>query len=193
MRHWKAEYATSEDLPEDADRRLGKIEQRLAQLDDRPQAFAAAEVARAGAFVSVDYVGVLKVERGYVRPEDEPREAEPESAVDTSEPDVIDGTVDRTVSTIDAMSVGQASTSAEAPDQDEQEEDDGGRISDPADDGAHGAPHPGVAGGARGRSGCGLPRGAARPGAEDLLRQSRPRPASRWMPRVSASAPMLQG
>ena len=126
----EAEYATSEDLPEEADRRLGEIEQRLAQLDDRPQVFDAAEVARAGAFLSVDYVGVLKIERGYVRLEDEPREAEPESAVDTSEPDVTDGTVESTVSTIDGISVGQAPTSADALDRDEQEEDDGGRISD---------------------------------------------------------------
>ena len=126
----EAEYATAEDLPEDADRRLGEIEQRLAQLDDRPQAFDPDEVARAGAFVSVDYVGVLKIERGYVRLEDEPREAEPESAVDTSEPDVTDGTVESTVGTIDGISVGQAPTSADALDRDEQEEDDGDRISD---------------------------------------------------------------
>ena len=126
----EAQYATSEDLPEDADRRLGEIEQRLAQLDDRPQVFDTPEIARAGAFVSVDYVGVLKVERGYVRPEDEPREPEPEGAVETLEPDVTDGTVDRTVSTIDGMSVGKVPTSAEALDQDEQDEDDGGRISD---------------------------------------------------------------
>ena len=30
------------------------------------------QVARAGAFVSIDSAGVLRIERGYVRPEDEP-------------------------------------------------------------------------------------------------------------------------
>jgi len=36
----EAEYATSEDLPDDADRRLGEIEQRLAQLDALPHGCA---------------------------------------------------------------------------------------------------------------------------------------------------------
>jgi ParB family transcriptional regulator, chromosome partitioning protein len=36
-----------------------------------PMVFDAAEMARAGAFVSIDQYGMLRVERGYVRPEDE--------------------------------------------------------------------------------------------------------------------------
>ena len=124
----EAEYATAEDLPEDADRRLAEIEQRLAQLDDRPQAFDPAEVARAGAFVSVDYVGVLKVERGYIRPEDEPREAEPESTGDACDPVGSDGMVDRTWSATDGMPGGEVTTGSEVLDQDEHEEDDGGRL-----------------------------------------------------------------
>ena len=41
--------------------------------------FDPAEIARAGAFVSIDRDGRLRVERGYVRPEDElPVAAEPE-------------------------------------------------------------------------------------------------------------------
>ena len=43
----------------------------LAALDDRPAVFDPAEVARAGAFVSIGADGWLRVERGYVRPEDE--------------------------------------------------------------------------------------------------------------------------
>jgi len=126
----EAEYATSEDLPDDADRRLGEIEQRLAQLDDRPQMFDPAEVARAGAFLSVDYVGVLKVERGYVRPEDEPREAESEGAVETSEPGSTADAVDSAEMAIGSTSMGDAPATAITPVPDDDDEDDGGRISD---------------------------------------------------------------
>ena len=70
-------HAESDELPEGVDIRLAEIEMALAALEDRPGVFPAEEVDRAGAFVSVDGMGHLRVERGYVRPEDEPP-AEPE-------------------------------------------------------------------------------------------------------------------
>jgi ParB family transcriptional regulator, chromosome partitioning protein len=60
-----------EDLPDAVEHRLTEIEAALAQLIDRSAIFDPAEVARAGAFVSIDRDGRLLVERGYVRPEDE--------------------------------------------------------------------------------------------------------------------------
>ena len=73
------EHAGADDLPEEVDQRLAEIEGLLAALDDRPAAFDPAEVGRAGAFVSIGSEGRLRVERGYVRPEDElPVEPEPE-------------------------------------------------------------------------------------------------------------------
>lgn len=63
-------------LPEGIDQRLGEIETALAELDERPVQYDPEEIARAGAFVSVDASGVPRVERGYVRPEDEPAIAE---------------------------------------------------------------------------------------------------------------------
>ena len=60
-----------EDLPEGVDERLAEIETAIAAFDERPVAFDAAEVARAGAFVSIDSAGELRVDRGYVRAEDE--------------------------------------------------------------------------------------------------------------------------
>jgi ParB family chromosome partitioning protein len=60
------------DLPEAVDARLIEIEETLARFEARPPAFDPHEVARAGAFVSLDPSGVPRVERGYVRPEDEP-------------------------------------------------------------------------------------------------------------------------
>ena len=74
------EHADVEDLPEAVDHRLAEIEGLLAVLDDRPVTFDPAEVARAGAFVSIGAEGRLQVARGYVRPEDElPVEPEPEA------------------------------------------------------------------------------------------------------------------
>ena len=73
------EYAeTDDDLPEEVDRCVGEIETALHGLDDRPIKFDADEAKRAGAFVSIDSSGDLRVERGFVRPEDEiPVETEP--------------------------------------------------------------------------------------------------------------------
>src|SRR3546814_2636384 len=56
---------TDEELPEEVDRRLGEIETELDDFEDRPVIYDPAEIARAGAFVSIDGDGRLKAERGY--------------------------------------------------------------------------------------------------------------------------------
>jgi ParB family transcriptional regulator, chromosome partitioning protein len=66
------QYADAEEFPEEVDKRLGEIETALEAFDQHPVLYDAAEVARAGAFVSIDSAGALRIERGYVRPEDEP-------------------------------------------------------------------------------------------------------------------------
>ena len=68
----EAEYAEAHEVPEEIDRRLGEIETAMDALDDRPVVYDLEDIARAGAFVSIDSAGALRVERGYVRPEDEP-------------------------------------------------------------------------------------------------------------------------
>ncbi|KTE24109.1 MULTISPECIES: ParB/RepB/Spo0J family partition protein [unclassified Sphingopyxis] len=67
----EADYSDADELPEEVDHRLAEIETALAQFDARPMVFDADEMARAGAFVSIDHNGMLRVDRGYVRPEDE--------------------------------------------------------------------------------------------------------------------------
>lgn len=62
---------SDEDLPEEIDRRLAEIEAALNAFESQPVIYDPAEIARAGVFVSIDSDGRLKVERGYVRPEDE--------------------------------------------------------------------------------------------------------------------------
>jgi ParB family transcriptional regulator, chromosome partitioning protein len=73
------QYAEADDVPEEADRRFEEIETALAAFDDRPVVYDPTEVGSAGAFVSIDRDGTLRIERGYVRPEDEPRTEPAES------------------------------------------------------------------------------------------------------------------
>jgi ParB family chromosome partitioning protein len=76
-------HADADELPEEIDQRLGEIETALAALDDRPVRYDPEEIARAGAFVSIDGSGELRVERGYVRPEHEPALPQAEPAIDS--------------------------------------------------------------------------------------------------------------
>jgi ParB family chromosome partitioning protein len=77
------EYADTNELPDEVDERFGELETAIEGFETRPVVFDPAEVARAGAFVSVAHDGAVRVERGYVRPEDElPTESEAEPAAD---------------------------------------------------------------------------------------------------------------
>jgi len=68
------EYSGQDEYPEEIDTRLGELEAGMESLEQRPLIFDVAEVGRAGVFVTLDRDGNLAVYRGYVRPEDEPRE-----------------------------------------------------------------------------------------------------------------------
>ncbi len=68
------EYSCQDEYPEEIDARLGELEAAMEAFEQRPLIFDAAEVVRAGVFVTLDRDGNLAVYRGYVRPEDEPRE-----------------------------------------------------------------------------------------------------------------------
>ncbi|MEK4031717.1 ParB/RepB/Spo0J family partition protein [Methylocystis sp. IM3] len=75
----EATYSDSEEIPEEVDARLAEIEAALEAFEDRPVLYAPEEIARAGVFVSINGEGRLRVERGYVRPEDEAPIEEPET------------------------------------------------------------------------------------------------------------------
>jgi ParB family chromosome partitioning protein len=66
------EYAEADELPEEVDQRLSELETALEAFDERPVVYDPTEIGRAGVFVSIDSDGDLRIERGYVRPEDEP-------------------------------------------------------------------------------------------------------------------------
>ncbi|AXE65299.1 DNA-binding protein [Hyphomonas sp. CACIAM 19H1] len=88
-----AEYEDAPELPDEVDERLGELETAIEALDQRPLAYDADEVARAGAFVSIAPDGSLRIERGFVRPEDElPVEPEQGAVVEADQDHADNGT-----------------------------------------------------------------------------------------------------
>jgi ParB family chromosome partitioning protein len=89
------DYADAEEFPEEIDIRLGEIETAMEALQERPVRFEPDEIAMAGVFVSIGHDGCLRVERGYVRPEDEPPvETDGQYEADRTEVPADDGEVD---------------------------------------------------------------------------------------------------
>lgn len=66
----EAEYSNADEYPDAVDARLGEIEAKLEAFEDRPRGFEAVDIASAGVFISLSHDGRLRIERGYVRPED---------------------------------------------------------------------------------------------------------------------------
>ncbi|MAQ45086.1 MAG: DNA-binding protein, partial [Confluentimicrobium sp.] len=119
------EYEGQDEFPEEIDARLGELEVAMEKLDARPLIFDAEEIARAGAFVTLDRYGELAVYRGFVRPEDEPREdanvhsgelAADGQRAELSAPNSVDGIGNGTVITAAGQALG-----ANVP----EDEDDG--------------------------------------------------------------------
>ncbi|MCP1913810.1 ParB family chromosome partitioning protein [Bradyrhizobium elkanii] len=75
------QHQAAEELPDDVDARFGELETEIERLEAKRQAYDPADVARGGAFVVLNHDGTVRVERGFIRPEDEKPEAEtgPES------------------------------------------------------------------------------------------------------------------
>lgn len=114
-----------EDLPEEVERRLAEIEAELDAFEERPVRYDPGEVTRAGAFVSIDGGGRLKIERGYVRREDEAPGAddggdagEARGDVDAASPDSAEGA---------HFASGQDPTETSSADADADGEEDGPR------------------------------------------------------------------
>ncbi len=104
------EAAAADEVSDDVDQRLNEIEAEINTINQRPPVYDPADIAMAGVFVSIDGNGKLRVERGYVRPEDEPPVVEEadetglageegalvqgdDDPVDGAEPDPADGRI----------------------------------------------------------------------------------------------------
>jgi ParB family chromosome partitioning protein len=117
----EAEFAEAEEFSDEADQRMGEIETALEELENRPLVFDPAEVAIAGAFVSLGSDGRLRIDRGYVRPADEPPLPQPEPSPEVSETDA------QAVEHIAASDGGGATVVSEPAPAPEPEEDEGMR------------------------------------------------------------------
>ncbi|WP_105420563.1 MULTISPECIES: ParB/RepB/Spo0J family partition protein [Neorhizobium] len=69
-----AEYAAANEYSEATEQKLEELGSELDRLNDRPYVFDPQEIARGGVFISLGASGELKIERGFVRPEDEPKD-----------------------------------------------------------------------------------------------------------------------
>ncbi len=80
----ESEWMDAADVPDEVHARLTALDEEIGVIVDRPKTFDSDDMARAGAFVSIERDGSLRIERGYVRPEDEPvAEVESGGASDT--------------------------------------------------------------------------------------------------------------
>ncbi len=77
------------DLPPEVDQRFAELEAEIERIDAKRYAYEADEIARAGVFVVLNHDGEARIERGFIRPEDEAPEPEEPDAEDGST--VIDG------------------------------------------------------------------------------------------------------
>lgn len=77
------QWANADEIPDEVDRRITEIDEAIAAVSEGRWSYDPAEMAYAGAFVSIDDDGKLSVERGWVRAEDEPV-AEAEADEDAS-------------------------------------------------------------------------------------------------------------
>jgi ParB family chromosome partitioning protein len=75
-----AQHESAEELPDEVDARFGELEAEIERLEAKLQAYDPAAVARCGAFVILNHDGTVRIERGFVRAEDEMPEPETLSA-----------------------------------------------------------------------------------------------------------------
>ena len=85
------DYRDGSDVPDGVDARLTEIDAEMTPLVQRPVSYDPDELARAGVFVSLMQDGRLRIDRGYVRAEDEPVAEGDEASGDTGNADTAVG------------------------------------------------------------------------------------------------------
>lgn len=62
---------TDDDLPPDVDERFAELEAEIERIDAMREGHDADDISRGGVFVTLNYDGTVRIERGFIRPEDE--------------------------------------------------------------------------------------------------------------------------
>ena len=70
------QHESNDELPDEVDVRFGELEAEIERLEAKRQAYDPADIARCGAFVILNHDGIVRIERGFVRAEDEKPEPE---------------------------------------------------------------------------------------------------------------------
>ncbi|MGJ4923680.1 ParB/RepB/Spo0J family partition protein [Bradyrhizobium sp. HKCCYLRH2015] len=79
-------HQTTDEIPDHVDVRFCELEAEIDRLEAKRQAYDPDDIARGGAFVILNHDGDLRIERGFIRPEDEKPRSQPEQGGDASEP-----------------------------------------------------------------------------------------------------------
>lgn len=79
------QHETAEELPDEVDARFGELEAEIERLEGKRLAYDPDDIARGGAFVILNHDGAVRIERGFIRAEDEKPKAETEHDGDGSE------------------------------------------------------------------------------------------------------------
>ncbi|MCS3898527.1 ParB family chromosome partitioning protein [Bradyrhizobium japonicum USDA 38] len=111
-------HQTAEELPDEVDARFGELENQIEQFEAKRQAYDPDDVARGGAFVILNHDGTIRIERGFIRPEDD--KSHPEAGEDG----------DGQASDEEGGGDGQATCDGEGGEEENEEEDGGQRLSD---------------------------------------------------------------
>jgi ParB family chromosome partitioning protein len=82
-----SEHEGADELPDDVDERFGELEAEIERIDALRHAYDPDDIARGGVFVVLSSDGEARIERGFIRAEDEKPETEDASDGET----VIDG------------------------------------------------------------------------------------------------------
>ena len=75
------QYEAAEELSDEIDARFGELEAEIERLEAKRQAYAPEMVARAGAFVVLSHDGTMRIERGFIRHEDDASNRESHGSV----------------------------------------------------------------------------------------------------------------
>lgn len=65
------QYDSAEELPDDVDQRFGELEAEIERIDTLRHAYEPDDMMRGGVFVVLNHDGAARIERGFIRVEDE--------------------------------------------------------------------------------------------------------------------------